>query len=78
MRRSLLTLLLLMPLAAAGQIAPVGSDATASQLLGQAPGAYALSDQATVPLWRSKDGRMLRAHAVALRGSQVLAPQGDG
>src|SRR6187402_1661021 len=59
MRRSFLTLLLLMPLAAAGQVAPVGSDATATRLLGQQPDGYAQNAQGSVPLWRAPDGRML-------------------
>jgi hypothetical protein len=56
-------MLLLMPLAAAGQIAPVGSDATASRLLGQTPDAYARTEQGTVPLWIAPDGRMLAIQA---------------
>jgi len=63
MRRSLLALLLLMPLAAAGQVAPVGSDATATRLLSQKPDAYADSANGSVPLWRAPDGRMLAIRA---------------
>lgn len=63
MRRSLLALLMLMPLAAAGQVAPVGSDATAARLLAQQPDAYAESGNGTVPLWRAPDGRMLAIRA---------------
>jgi hypothetical protein len=63
MRRSFLTLLLLMPLAAAGQVAPVGSDATASRLLAQQPDAYGVVGQTSVPLWRAPDGRMLAIQA---------------
>ncbi|MGF6710189.1 hypothetical protein QFZ41_001153 [Luteibacter sp. W1I16] len=59
MRRSLLTMLLFMPLAAAGQVAPVGSDATASQLLGQQPVSSGRADQGSLPLWRAPDGRTL-------------------
>ncbi|MDR6936824.1 hypothetical protein [Luteibacter sp. 3190] len=55
MRRSLLTMLLLMPLAAAGQVAPVGQDATANRLLG----AGGPTDPSSVPLWRAPDGRAL-------------------
>jgi hypothetical protein len=63
MRRSFLTLLLLMPLAAAGQVAPVGSDASASRLLVQQPDGYAQAGQGSVPLWRAADGRLLSAQA---------------
>jgi hypothetical protein len=52
-----------MPLAAAGQVAPMGSDATAAQLLGQQPDAYAQTGQGSVPLWRAPDGRMLALQA---------------
>lgn len=63
MRRPLLTLLLLMPLVAAGQVAPVGTDATATRLLSQQPDSYANSEKGTVPLWRAPDGRMLAIRA---------------
>jgi hypothetical protein len=59
MRSSFLTLLLMTPLAAAGQAAPVGSDAEATRLLAQQPDAYAQNAQGSVPLWRAPDGRML-------------------
>lgn len=52
-------MLLFMPLAAAGQVAPVGSDATASQLLGRQPASSARPDQGTLSLWRAPDGRAL-------------------
>jgi hypothetical protein len=63
MRRSLLTLLLLMPLAAAGQTASVGTDATANRLLSQQPDAYARTSAGSLPLWRAPDGRMLALQA---------------
>ena len=59
MRRSLLTMLLLMPLAAAGQVASVGSDATASQLLYQTQDVGGRQDQSNLALWRAPDGRTL-------------------
>jgi hypothetical protein len=74
MRRFLPILLLLMPLAAAGQV--VGNDkadeATAERLLSQAP------DQMTevqpgvlMPIWRTQDGRMLALKATSDQGGQT-------
>jgi hypothetical protein len=53
----------LVPLAAAGQVAPMSSDATAARLLGQQPDAYAQTGQGSLPLWRAPDGRMLAIQA---------------
>lgn len=64
MRGSLLTLLLLMPLAAAGQVAPMERDVGGSSLLAHSEDAYAQSGhQGAVPLWRAQDGRMLAIKA---------------
>ena len=51
-------MLLMMPLAAAGQVAPVGSDGTASRLL-NGPTERGRADQASLPLWVAPDGRKL-------------------
>jgi hypothetical protein len=59
MRKSLLTTLLLMPLAAAGQVVPVGADTSPARLL--AAPVEGDGGQSAVPLWRSDDGRMLSA-----------------
>ncbi|TCV95719.1 hypothetical protein EC912_10263 [Luteibacter rhizovicinus] len=61
MRRSLSTLLLLLPLAAAGQVVPGGNDAEAARLLGQQPGSWQTTGT-TTPLWRAPDGRTLAVH----------------
>lgn len=54
MRKSLLTTLLLMPLAAAGQVVPVGSDTSPARLL--AAPVEGDAGQSAVPLWRTDDG----------------------
>ncbi|UPG91140.1 hypothetical protein L2Y96_05010 [Luteibacter aegosomaticola] len=59
MRKSLLTTLLFMPLAAAGQVVPVGSDTSPARLL--AAPVEGDAGQSNVPLWRSDDGRTLSA-----------------
>lgn len=61
MRKSLLTTLLLMPLAAAGQVVPVGADMSPARLL--AAPAEGDGGQSSVPLWRTEDGRTLSATA---------------
>jgi hypothetical protein len=74
MRRFLPILLLLMPLAAAGQVAgnDKADEATAERLLSQAP------DQMTevqpgvlMPIWRTQDGRMLALKATSDQGGQT-------
>jgi hypothetical protein len=72
-------LMLLLPLAAAGQSA-VGDDATAQQLLSQPPAQKAAAGAgASVPLWLGPNGRFLAlktdqaSSADALRGSSLLS-----
>ncbi|UPG95383.1 hypothetical protein [Luteibacter aegosomatissinici] len=59
MRKSLLTTLLFVPLVAAGQVVPVGSDTSPARLL--AAPIEGDGGQTAVPLWRSQDGRALSA-----------------
>ncbi|QWT18678.1 hypothetical protein KPL74_13100 [Bacillus sp. NP157] len=59
MRKSLLATLLFMPLAAAGQVVPVGADTSPARLL--AAPVEGDGGQAAVTLWRTDDGRSLAA-----------------
>ncbi|MGA7437168.1 MAG: hypothetical protein WBW32_03445 [Luteibacter sp.] len=61
MRKSLLTTLLFMPLVAAGQVVPVGSDTSPARLL--AAPVEGDGGQTAVTLWRTQDGRQLSATA---------------
>ncbi len=64
-------MLLLMPLAAAGQVAPVGQDATASRLLAGDAGS-----RGAIPVWLAPDGRALSLQADDRADTtQPLAPQ---
>jgi len=66
MRRLLPLLILLMPLAAAGQSLGGDTHALAQQLLHQTPDRMAdLGQGVAVPLWRGSDGRMLALKADA-------------
>ncbi|MBB3225827.1 hypothetical protein FHW69_000417 [Luteibacter sp. Sphag1AF] len=59
MRRSLSTLLLMLPLAAAGQVASGGNDAQSSRLLTSPVLLPSTPGVTTTPLWQAADGRTL-------------------
>ncbi|MDF3982411.1 hypothetical protein P3W24_07940 [Luteibacter sp. PPL201] len=76
MRRTLLSMLLLMPLAAAGHGVPASGEGTGALLYADPANSDGGDPQSSVPLWRSPDGRALSVnYSDRADPTQPLAPR---